>query len=188
MLFTGVGGQRGVDSEQKRKITLGVGSVFLCWHVLVLVFATVPENSYIRDKLEPLFAPYMSLFQLYNNWHFYAPDPRATGQVLRYTVESRSGKQTVFSLSESHQRLDPAFFRYTVFASGLVQRGQYPHFYSVAQFLCHKHADLGPARILFTANFQLPYKREDYYAGLHPLDERFLRKVDTMYIPCEVGQ
>ena len=177
-----------MDSEQKRKITLGVGSVFLLWHVLVLVFATVPDKSYIRDKLEPVFAPYMSLFQLYNNWHFYAPDPRTTGQVLRYTVESQSGKQTLFSLSESHQRLDPAFFRYTVFSSGLVFRGKYEHFYSVAQYLCRQHAELKPKTILLTANFQLPYTREDYYAGLHPLDERFLRRVDARRIQCEPGQ
>ena len=167
----------------KHRVGYLIGSVFIVWHTLAIVFvAPWPFNNRVQDFLAPFFLPYTNSLRLDETWQFYGPDP-GLGTVLRYGVTSaETQKYHRVNLTEDLDRSDPAFYRYTTV---FIYTVDYPAFRtSLLEYLCRKHADLAPATVHLETFRQRPLTREAYLRGDRPLDAAYLRRSDVARVSC----
>jgi hypothetical protein len=139
-----------------------------------LLLAAGPDSDVVNDAYEFAY-PALELANVNNDWGFFSPDP-GPGDLPRYEVIDGDGKTHRFELMETLDRWDPAFFRYTTLYVNLIEdRETYGD--AGAVFLCRKHADLRPRKIVFTVAHQVSFSPQDVLDGKGILDDMPVEKL-----------
>lgn len=159
----------------------GVASIFIVWHLLAIFVGPAP-GSYTMGKIYPKFLPYLNVFNLNNEWGFFAPDPHS-GSLARYIVEDVQGKQHVFKLNEVIHRGDPAFLRRSSFYLTMMRKRE-PYLRAGLRHLCKRHTDLKPISVQLFVGHQIIVSRDDYLKGARPLDDHFMNVEFFEPFPC----
>lgn len=139
-----------------------------------LLLAAGPSSTLVDDAYEVAY-PALELANINNDWGFFSPDP-GPGDLPRYEVVDGDGTLHRFAWMEALERADPAYFRYTTL---IVNIADEPEAYgdAAARFLCRKHADLRPRKIIFTIAHQLDKYPEEVAAGATITDDMPLEKL-----------
>lgn len=173
--------------ERLRKITLGLMSVFIVWHMMAMMVVGPFHESKLRSSLYDIFKEYLWLVKLDGPWSFYAPNV-AYGTIFRYETVSASGERKTHPLTEAKKKFEHGYVRninfylYFFFNPEYTRKQGYDK--SVARHLCNKHAGEDVDQIIFRRYVQKRFTPQDYLMGKNPLDDEFLKfKVFGPY-PC----
>lgn len=176
-------------SQRTRSVGIFLLSVFLIWHAIGITIIGPFSKSYLRDSLMHVYQDYLAVFHLDRSWPFYAPNP-FLGSILSYETVSASGETKTYPLTQSREKFDHSYFRYTNFYAYLFSNPEYTkkrgYDQSVARYLCNQHIDKDVASINFILLNQTTFTFEDYRKGKRPLDEGFVQK--TVYGPYSCTQ
>ena len=148
-------------------------------YVGALLIAAGPESELVGDAYDVAY-PALELANINNDWGFFSPDP-GPGDLPRYEVIDGDGKTHAFEWMEALDRWDPAFFRYTTLFVNVIDNGDI-YGDPAAAFLCRKHADLEPRKIVFTVAHQVDRAPEDVLAGKGILEDMPVEKL--YFKPC----
>lgn len=165
-----------------RPVLYLLASLFLVWHTLALVIGPAPGSS-LMGHIYPAFVPWLNSLNLNNQWGFFAPDPHA-GSLPRYIVESADGGEQVVRLSETLQRSDAGFLRYSSLYLSLARQRE-PYLQAAAQYLCRQHRAQVPIAIHFFVGHQLRVGPEQYREGARPLQDDYMTVEYFEPIACE---
>ena len=164
-------------SQRARSVGFFLLSVFIIWHAIGITLVGPFAKSYLRDGLMGIYQYYLPVFHLDRSWPFYAPNP-FLGSILSYETVSSSGETRIYPLSQSREKFDHSYFRYTNFYAYLFDDPKYTkkrgYDKSVARYLCSQHTDSDVTEINFILHSQKMFTYEDYRDGKQPLDEEFL--------------
>lgn len=157
-------------------------SLLVTWHTFAMVVAVAPD-SVITRAARALVYPYVTLFNLDNDWGFFAPDVGVSFQ-FRYIVEDADGRQHLFIPTDELSRFSP---------SSIWLRDRYREvMYSVDKFgdaaaaeLCREHAALRPVAITLLRVEGKDFTFEDRRDGKHPLDPEFATVKTLKTIRCQ---
>ena len=176
-------------SQRTRSTGFLILSVFIIWHAIGITIIGPFSKSYMRDGLMNVYQDYLAVFHLDKSWPFYAPNP-FLGSILSYETVSAIGENQVHPLTQSRERYDHSYFRYTNFYAYLFSDVEYSkqrgYDKSVVRYLCNQHKGTDITSINFILLNQTTFTYEDYQKGKRPLDEEFLEK--TIYGPYSCGQ
>ncbi|MGE0750692.1 MAG: hypothetical protein AB7K64_08900 [Variibacter sp.] len=156
-------------------------SLVIVWHTTAMALTLLPDSA-VTDAVRKVFAPYITLLRLDNDWGFFAPNV-GSGYTLRYVVEDASGKRQAFSPVDDLNRFLPVSIwfrdRYRAAVS-------WPHLYAgaIGESLCREHADLHPVTITLLSVDQKDFWPEDRRAGKDPLDDEFLTIRQLKKVSC----
>ena len=157
----------------------GALSGVIVLYVTALLLAAAPASDLMNDAYDAAY-PALELANVNNDWGFFSPDP-GPGDLPRYEVVDRQGRTNRFSWMEDLDRWDPAFFRYTTLFVNVIEDGEV-YGDGATAFLCRKHADLQPRKIVFTVAHQVDMAPQDILDGKDLLDDM---PVDKLYFrPC----
>ena len=164
-------------SQRARSIGFSIFSVFIIWHAIGVTIVGPFAKSYLRDGFMNVYQHYLAVFHLDRSWPFYAPNP-FLGSILSYETVNSSGETKIYPLTQSREKFDHSYFRYTNFYAYLFSDPEYTrkrgYDKSVARYLCGQHIGSGVTTINFILRNQKMFTYEDYRAGKRPLDEEFL--------------
>lgn len=170
--------------KYRHRLGYFLASLFVIWQSLVIIIGPSP-TSYTMNKIYPVFEPYLTLFHLDNNWAFFAEDP-ARGTMVHYSILDENNQRHDFPLSETLQRSNPAFSRYTSLFDAIADNNK-RYVTSTAQYLCKQHEDLGTRWLTFVLRKQKPFTIEDYRQGRLPLEDAFIRERRLPTVKCASG-
>jgi hypothetical protein len=156
-------------------------SVFLVWHTLALMVSPIPDSS-LKDALNGVLHPYLTLLRLDNTWGFYAPEVE-TGQELRYTVEDGEGKEHEFRPIEQFGWFHPAFWWVRSWHHTIIDSPD-DFAETAGRLLCKKHASLHPKSVALIHILPEEFSVEDYLAGKNPLDPEFVSVNEFKKVQC----
>ena len=166
-------------SKRARSVGFFLLSVFIIWHAIGIAMLGPFGKSYLRDGLMNIYQNYLTVFHLDRSWPFYAPNP-FLGSILSYETLSTSGETKSYPLTQSREKFDHSYFRYTNFYAYLFGHVEYSKYRgydkSVARYLCSQHKGSDITSINFILLNQMTFTYEDYRNGKRPLDEEFLEK------------
>lgn len=153
----------------------GALSAAIVTYVAGLVLAAAPSSELVDDLYEVAY-PALELANVNNDWGFFSPDP-GPADVPRYEVIDSDGKRHAFEMMEALDRWDPAYFRYTTLFVGVVDS---PEAYGdgATAFLCRRHADLDPYKIVYVVARQADHYPADVLDGADIMDHA---EVDRLY-------
>ncbi len=149
------------------RIARGVGSTAAAAWVALMLVAAGPGSDTMA-KIYPRVEPVLHLFNVDNEWGFFAPNPDV-GTVARYRVTDSAGQEHEHALHEALDRWDPMFLRYTTLYMAIVESAD-TYEAGAARYLCRRHADLEPRTIAIVVAEQAVVTPEDYLAGTGILD------------------
>lgn len=156
-------------------------SLLILWHLTAIVLGPAPP-SHVAGELYPVFKPYLRVLNLDHTWGFFSPEP-SEGRRLRYAVIDAGGARREFRPYEALSRWDPSYFRFTTLYAAL--DADVPgHLRAAADYLCRRHAVLGPRAVVFEAVEQRRISPEMYLAGARPLDPEHLDHRELEPLPC----
>lgn len=143
-------------------------------YVSGLLLAAGPGSDLVTDAYEVAY-PALELANINNDWGFFSPDP-GPGDLPRYEIIDGDGTTHRFAWMEALEGADPAYFRYTTLFVNVMDE---PRSYgdAAARFLCRKHADLRPRKVVFTVAHQVEFTPEDILDGKGILDDMPLEKL-----------
>ena len=171
-------------TQRTRSAGFIILSVFIIWHAIGIVIVGPFGKSYLRDNLMNIYQHYLAVFHLDRSWPFYAPNP-FLGSILSYETVSVSGNTNTYPLTQSREKFDHSYFRYTNFYAYLFSDPEYTkkrgYDKSVARYLCNQHSGSDVTAINFILLSQTTFTYEDYRNGKRPLDEAFITR--TVYGP-----
>jgi len=176
-----------LKTTQLRRLTLGLFSIFILWHIIGISLVGPAHSGYLHNTLMKVYGPYLSVLHLDRSWPFYAPDPFA-GSILRYEAIDSNGNSKTYPLTEAREKFNHAYFRYTNFYAYLFSNPAYSHERgydrSVARFLCSQHRESHATAINFILLNQKPFSYQDYRLGKNPLSDEFLDKTEFGPYKC----
>ena len=168
-------------SRWREHLVYAAMSLLVAWHTLVMVVAVAPE-SVIARAARALVHPYVTLFNLDNDWGFFAPDVGVSYQ-FRYIVEDAAERRHEFIPTDKLSRFNP---------NSIWLRDRYGSImYSVDTYgdlvvaeLCREHAALRPVAITLLGVEGREFGPEDRRRGKHPLDREFITLHSLKTIRC----
>jgi hypothetical protein len=164
-------------SQRARSIGFFILSIFIIWHAIGITIVGPFAKSYLRDGLMNVYQHYLAVFHLDRSWPFYAPNP-FLGSILSYETVNSSGETRSYPLTQSREKFDHSYFRYTNFYAYLFSDPEYTrkrgYDKSVVRYLCNQHIGSDVTAINFILHSQKMFAYEDYRADKRPLDEEFL--------------
>jgi len=144
-----------------------------------LLLAAGPASDLVTDAYQVAY-PALEMANVNNDWGFFSPDP-GPGDLPRYEVIDGEGKTHRFSWMEALDRWDPAYFRYTTLLVNVIDDAE-AYGDGAAAYLCRKHADLEPRKIVFTVAHQVDRPPADVLDGHGITDDMPLEKL--YFKPC----
>ena len=166
-------------SKRARSAGFIILSVFIIWHAIGITIIGPFSKSYLRNGLMNVYQDYLAIFHLDRSWPFYAPNP-FLGSILSYETVSATGEIKTYPLTQSRQKFDHSYFRYTNFYAYLFSDAEYSkqrgYDKSVARYLCNQHLEGDITSINFVLLNQTTFTYKDYQKGKRPLDEEYLEK------------
>jgi hypothetical protein len=171
-------------SPWRQRLLYAAMSLLVAWHTFVMVVAAAPPDSAFAKAARTLVHPYMILFNLNNDWGFFAPDV-GTSYQFRYVVEDAAGRRHVFTPTDKLNRFNPNSIwlrdRYGTVMDSVDVYGD-----AAAAVLCREHAALHPVAITLLGVEGREFKPEDRRLGKGPLDFEFIivRPLKTVRCPA----
>ena len=167
-------------SRWREPLIYAAMSLLVTWHTLVMVVAVSPD-SMITRAARALVQPYLTLFNLDNDWKFFV-DVGLSYQ-FRYAVEDAAGRTHVFIPTDKLGRFDPNSIwlrdRYRDVMRSVHRYGDV----TVAE-LCREHVALRPVAITLLAVEAKEFGPDDRRRGKNPLDPEFVTVHTLKTIRC----
>jgi hypothetical protein len=165
----------------RTRLAYAAMSIFLVWHTTAMALTVLPSSA-ISTTVRAIFAPYITLLRLDNDWGFFAPNVGA-GYSFRYVIEDANGGFHTFAPADALSRYSPASiwfrdrYRTIVTAPRIFAK-------TFAESLCRKHAALRPVSVTLQSVDQLDFWPEDRLAGKSPFDPEFVNVRTLRKAPC----
>jgi hypothetical protein len=168
-------------SRWREHLIYAAMSLLLAWHTLVMLVAVSPD-SVITRAARALVHPYLTLFNLDNDWRFFAPDVGLSHQ-FRYVVEDAAGRTHEFIPTDKLSRFDPNSIwlrdRYRDVMQAVDRFGDV----TVAE-LCREHVALRPVAITLLEVEAKEFGPDDRRLGKNPFDPEFVTVHTLKTIRC----
>lgn len=174
-------------SSRIHKISMGLMSAFIAWHLIAMMIVGPFHESKIRSSLMKIYDEYLWLLKLDGPWSFYAPNV-SYGTIFRYITVNSTGERKTYPLTESKKKYEHGYVRninfylYFFFDAAYTRKSGYDK--SVARYLCHKHSHNDVKEIIFRRYLQKRFTPEDYLLGKDPYSKEFLKFTDYGPYPC----
>lgn len=168
-------------SRWREQLIYAAMSLLVAWHTLAMVVAVSPDSEITRAA-RALVQPYLTLFNLDNDWGFFAPEVELNDQ-FRYVVEDAAGRTHEFIPTDKFSRFDPRSIWLRDRYRAVVQSVDHYGDATVAE-LCREHVSLRPVAITLLAVEGKEFGPDDRRLGKHPLDPEFVTVHTLKTIRC----
>jgi hypothetical protein len=158
-------------------------SLFVGWHATAMLVAPMPGNNEMLQSLRRLFAPYLNLFRLDNEWGFFAPNVGKSHQ-FQYVIRDTAGKDHTFVPINELRRFNPLYMRLMNWYEHVMYSPD-AHAAFAADFFCRKHANLKPVSVTFLEIAENDFWPEDRLRGKHPRDPDYVTVKNVITVKCQ---
>ncbi|MCB1234842.1 MAG: hypothetical protein KDM91_07205 [Verrucomicrobiae bacterium] len=86
--------------------------LFLLWHAAAMTFTLVPNESFLRAALHPVFTPYRELTGADQHWDMFTSPPNYSAFDAKVDAWDAAGNRREFGIVTPGLRPFPGYFRY----------------------------------------------------------------------------
>jgi len=166
----------------RERVTYAAMSLLVGWHTVAMMVAPAPRGSDLVRGARVVFAPYLQLFALDNNWDFFAPEV-GKDSFLRYVLKDDAGVEHSFDSDASLNWFHPTSIWFGAWYFAVLD---FPEDFGeeTGALFCREHADLHPVAITLFEVTEKDYGPLDRLSGKQPLDPAFIKVTELKSFAC----
>ncbi|HMK70685.1 MAG TPA: hypothetical protein VK442_06915 [Xanthobacteraceae bacterium] len=166
----------------RERLTYAAMSLFVAWHTLAMVVAPATGTTDVMRGLRVVLQPYLDLFELDNDWDFFAPEV-GKDSILRYVIKDAAGVEHSFDTDANLNWFQPSSIWFRAWYLAVVNS---PDDFAeeFAALFCREHAELHPVAIAFFEVEEKDYGPLDRLRGKRPKDAEFVTVTEVKSFEC----